>query len=51
MHSGRPARYRFGSFVVEPASYRLLKKNTVVPLSPKVIDLLLYLVASPSVLV
>lgn len=43
--------YRFGPFTVETAAYRLLKGDAVVPVSPKVIDLLLYLVARPSVLV
>ncbi len=43
--------YRFGDFTLDPASYRLLDKGTLVPLSPKIIDLLLYLVARPSVLV
>jgi DNA-binding winged helix-turn-helix (wHTH) protein/tetratricopeptide (TPR) repeat protein len=51
MTPGRPVAYRFGSFTLESASYRLLKRHTVVPVSPKVIDLLLYLVARPSVLV
>ena len=43
--------YRFGPFRVEQAGYRLLKDQAVVPVSPKIIDLLLYLVARPSVLV
>jgi DNA-binding winged helix-turn-helix (wHTH) protein len=43
--------YRFGDFTLDPASFRLLDKETLVPLSPKIIDLLLYLVARPSVLV
>ena len=43
--------YRFGDFTLDPASFRLLDKGTLVPLSPKIIDLLLYLVARPSVLV
>ena len=51
MKPGRPNAYRFGSFTLECSSYRLLKKSSVVPVSPKVIDLLLYLVARPSVLV
>jgi DNA-binding winged helix-turn-helix (wHTH) protein/Tfp pilus assembly protein PilF len=43
--------YRFGPFALDPASYRLLKDGEIVALSPKIIDLLLYLVARPSVLV
>jgi DNA-binding winged helix-turn-helix (wHTH) protein/tetratricopeptide (TPR) repeat protein len=43
--------YRFGDFTLDPASFRLLEKGDLVPLSPKIIDLLLYLVARPSVLV
>jgi DNA-binding winged helix-turn-helix (wHTH) protein/tetratricopeptide (TPR) repeat protein len=43
--------YRFGDFTLDPASFRLLDKGALVPLSPKIIDLLLYLVARPSVLV
>src|SRR5687767_1497578 len=46
-----PGCYRFGAFTVDQGSYRLLKGDTVVPVSPKIIDLLLYLVARPSVLV
>ncbi len=46
-----PSTYRFGPFTVEAASYRLLKHGAVVQVSPKVIDLLLFLVARPSVLV
>lgn len=42
--------YRFGPFMLDPASYRLLKDGDVVALSPKIIDLLLYLVARPSAL-
>jgi DNA-binding winged helix-turn-helix (wHTH) protein/tetratricopeptide (TPR) repeat protein len=43
--------YRFGPFTLDPTSFRLLKNGEVVPLSPKIIDLLLYLVARPSALV
>jgi DNA-binding winged helix-turn-helix (wHTH) protein/Tfp pilus assembly protein PilF len=43
--------YRFGPFVVEAASYRLTRDGQDVPLSPKIIDLLLYLAARPSTLV
>src|ERR1700750_2330268 len=45
------ASYRFGPFMVDAAAYRLLKHDRVVPLSPKIIDLLLYLVARQSTLV
>ena len=51
MTGSAPARYRFGPFTVDQAAYRLLKKDAVVQVSPKIIDLLLYLVARPSVLV
>jgi DNA-binding winged helix-turn-helix (wHTH) protein/tetratricopeptide (TPR) repeat protein len=43
--------YRFGPFQLDGASYRLLRDGEIVPLSPKIIDLLLYLVARPSTLV
>jgi DNA-binding winged helix-turn-helix (wHTH) protein/Flp pilus assembly protein TadD len=43
--------YRFGPFTVDAASYRLLRGGDVVPLSPKIIDLLLYLAARQSALV
>jgi adenylate cyclase len=44
--------YRFGPFTLDPASYRLTKEGgAVVALSLKIIDLLLYMVARPSVLV
>src|SRR5918997_1413141 len=46
-----PTTYRFGPFTVESTAYRLLKQGAVVQVSPKIIDLLLYLVARPSVLV
>jgi DNA-binding winged helix-turn-helix (wHTH) protein len=46
-----PTTYRFGPFTVESTAYRLLKNGAVVQVSPKVIDLLLYLVARPSLLV
>ncbi len=45
------ASYRFGPFVVDASSYRLLRGTDVIPLSPKIIDLLLYLVARQSALV
>jgi adenylate cyclase len=45
------ASYRFGPFTLDTASYRLLKNGEPVALSPKIIDLLLYLVARQSALV
>jgi DNA-binding winged helix-turn-helix (wHTH) protein/Tfp pilus assembly protein PilF len=45
------ASYRFGSFTLDAASYRLLRNGEPVPLSPKIIDVLLYLVARQSTLV
>lgn len=45
------ASYRFGPFTVDAASYRLLGDGAAIPLSPKIIDLLLYLVARQSALV
>jgi DNA-binding winged helix-turn-helix (wHTH) protein/TolB-like protein/tetratricopeptide (TPR) repeat protein len=43
--------YRFGSYTLDPAAYRLLRDDEVVQLSPKIIDLLLYLVARQPALV
>ncbi len=43
--------YRFGPFSLDPAAYRLRREGEAIPLSPKIIDLLLYLVARPSSLV
>jgi DNA-binding winged helix-turn-helix (wHTH) protein/tetratricopeptide (TPR) repeat protein len=51
MATATSGNYRFGPFTVETGAYRLVKGQAVVPVSPKVIDLLLYLVARPSVLV
>jgi DNA-binding winged helix-turn-helix (wHTH) protein/Tfp pilus assembly protein PilF len=45
------ASYRFGPFVLDGAAYRLFRNGEAVPLSPKIIDLLLYLAARPSALV
>lgn len=45
------ASYRFGPFVVDAGSYQLRRGPDVIPLSPKIIDLLLYLVARQSTLV
>lgn len=47
--------YRFGPYTLDPAAYRLLRDSTgdpeVVQLSPKIIDLLLHLVARQPALV
>jgi len=43
--------YRFGQYTLDPAAYRLLRDSEVVQLSPKIIDLLLYLVARQPALV
>ena len=47
--------YRFGPYTLDPAAYRLLRDresdSEIVQLSPKIIDLLLYLVARPAALV
>ena len=43
--------YKFGPYTLDPAAYRLLRDAEVVQLSPKIIDLLLYLVARQSALV
>lgn len=45
------ASYRFGPFVVDAGSYQLRRGSEIIPLSPKIIDLLLYLVARQSTLV
>lgn len=45
------ASYRFGPFTLDGTSYRLLRDGAPIPLSPKIIDLLLYLVARQSALV
>jgi len=45
------ASYKFGPFVVDGGAYRLLRDGENIPLSPKIIDLLLFLAARPSVLV
>jgi DNA-binding winged helix-turn-helix (wHTH) protein/tetratricopeptide (TPR) repeat protein len=45
------ASFRFGPFTVDAGSYRLFRGTDVIPLSPKIIDLLLYLVARQSALV
>jgi DNA-binding winged helix-turn-helix (wHTH) protein/Tfp pilus assembly protein PilF len=45
------ASYRFGPYTLDAAAYRLLRGAEPVALSPKIIDLLLYLVARQSALV
>ena len=46
-----PSRFRFGPFVVERPAYRVLRNGQALTLSPKLVDLLLYFVSRPSVLV
>lgn len=43
-----PASYRFGPFTLDGAAFLLLRQGVPVPLSPKALDLLRYLVARPS---
>jgi adenylate cyclase len=43
--------YRFGPYTLDPSAYRLLRDSDVIQLSPKIIDLLLYLVARQPALV
>jgi DNA-binding winged helix-turn-helix (wHTH) protein/tetratricopeptide (TPR) repeat protein len=43
--------YRFGPYTLDPAAYRLTRESGVIQLSPKIIDLLLYLVARQPALV
>lgn len=45
------ARYRFGPFLLDGSSFRLMQGDATIATSPKVIDLLLYLCARPSTLV
>ena len=44
-------QYSFGDYTIDSGAYRLLRGETIIPVSPKIIDLLLYLVARPSALV
>jgi DNA-binding winged helix-turn-helix (wHTH) protein len=46
-----PSRFRFGPFVVERPAYRVMRDGRALTLSPKLVDLLLYFVSRPSVLV
>jgi DNA-binding winged helix-turn-helix (wHTH) protein len=48
---GHSMTYRFGPYTLDPAAYRLLRDAEVIQLSPKIIDLLLYLVARQPALV
>ncbi len=43
--------FRFGPFVLDAAGYRLLREGRTLDLSPKLLDLLRYLLERPSVLV
>lgn len=43
--------YRFGAFTLDTTSFRLLRGDEILPASPKIVDLLLYLVQRPSALV
>jgi DNA-binding winged helix-turn-helix (wHTH) protein/Tfp pilus assembly protein PilF len=45
------ASYRFGPFTVDGSAYRLVRGDETIPVSPKIIDLLLFLAARPSALV
>jgi adenylate cyclase len=47
----RSAVYRFGPFALDPAAFRLTKEGQPVAASPKVLDLLRYLLDRPSALV
>ena len=51
MHAAPPGAFSFGPFVLDTGAYRLIKGDKVVQVSPKIIDLLLYLVLRPSILV
>ena len=42
-HDLAPVSYRFGPFAVDRASYRVVRGDSVVPLTPKLLDLLLHL--------
>lgn len=44
-------RFRFGPFVLDRAAYRLSREGHPVTLSPKLVDLLLYFVTRPAMLV
>jgi DNA-binding winged helix-turn-helix (wHTH) protein/Tfp pilus assembly protein PilF len=44
------SRYRFGPFTLDVSAYRLVRDDLDVPVSPRLIDLLRYLVERPSAL-
>jgi DNA-binding winged helix-turn-helix (wHTH) protein len=46
-----PIGYRFGPFEIDAGAYRLMREGAAVPLSPKLVELLLHLVASAGNLV
>src|SRR5947208_14199704 len=46
-----PAAYRFGPFVVDRIGYRATRDNTPLDLTPKLLDLLLYLLDPAGTLV
>ncbi|MCX6549459.1 MAG: winged helix-turn-helix domain-containing protein [Acidobacteria bacterium] len=49
--SSPAGRFRFGPFLVERAAYRVLRDGHILTLTPKLVDVLLYFVSRPSVLV
>ncbi len=49
--AGPAGVYRFGPFVLEQPAFRVLRDNEPLALSPKLVDLLLYFVSRPSILV
>src|SRR5688572_30603648 len=51
MPPASPATYSFPPFTLDTGAYRLMKDEAIIPVSPKIIDLLHYLVERPSVLV
>ncbi|HXG54598.1 MAG TPA: winged helix-turn-helix domain-containing protein [Vicinamibacterales bacterium] len=51
MHSAPLGVFAFGPFTLDTSAYRLLRDGVIVPVSPKIIDLLLYLVRQPSALI
>src|SRR3954469_14479565 len=46
-----PDRLRFGEFELDAVSFRVLRDGAEVPLEPKAVDLLLYLIHRPGQLV
>ena len=43
--------YQFGPFLIDPVAYRVLRGNETLELTPRVMDLLLILIARPGMLV